>query len=282
MVLRGESNIQRGPDSTLTNKQSGPLRSLTQCPHHTASLSVAASIFWRRFHNLFVCYSGVVKIAPIVHINRLMLVAIILINAYVILTPFFPALLFWAQKHQGTTYKRLATAVHTPSVQKSEPGNRLIAPSMLFDEQFYEGKDMRTLNQGAWHIPYSSTPDKGGNTVIIGHRFTYTNPRGTFYNLDKLKVGDEVAVQWDNKKYVYKVRDSKVVPPDATYVENPSTDPILTLYTCTPLWNPKERLVVTADLEDSEGRVTRPSNDGAPADTTPPSTTPSTMEGLTQ
>lgn len=124
---------------------------------------------------------------------------------------------------------------------------------MLLQTRIYEGPVSQTykiLDKGIWRWPLGSTPDKGGNTILIGHRFTYTNPRGIFYNLDKLKVGQEIGVIWNNKKYLYKVTDTKVVPPSATNILNQTSDSRLTLYTCTPTWNPKDRLVVTAILEE--------------------------------
>ena len=93
------------------------------------------------------------------------------------------------------------------------------------------------------------TPDRGGNTVLIGHRFTYTTPRGVFYYLNKVKLNDEIGLWWNNKEYLYRVSGIKEVKPTDTAVENATTQPQLTLFTCTPLWLPKDRLVVVAQLE---------------------------------
>lgn len=81
--------------------------------------------------------------------------------------------------------------------------------------------------------------------MLVGHRFTYDG-NGVFYHLDKLKVGDQLAVFWEGKKYQYTVTETKVVPATATEVEDQTQDPQLTLYTCTPLWSAKDRLVVIA------------------------------------
>ncbi|MDP9129541.1 MAG: class E sortase, partial [Candidatus Binatota bacterium] len=107
----------------------------------------------------------------------------------------------------------------------------------------------KILDKGIWRWPAGSTPDKGGNTVLIGHRFTYTNPFGVFYHLDKVRPGDEIGLLWNNKNYVYRVSGVKVVPPTDTSVQNATADPRLTLFTCAPLWLPHNRLVVTANLE---------------------------------
>ncbi len=185
-------------------------------------------------------------------VNRCLVVAIIIVNAYIVVTPFVPGLLFWVQKHNTQKVAQLNRRIHEPAPMPTTPAvnhdNQLVIPAMLFDGPVFEGTTMSTLNKGAWRVPYTSTPDKGGNTVIIGHRFTYTSPKGTFYHLDQVHAGDEIGLFWNDKKYIYKVRATKEVPPTATEVEAPTADPILTLYTCTPLWNPKDRLVVVADL----------------------------------
>jgi LPXTG-site transpeptidase (sortase) family protein len=191
-------------------------------------------------------------------INNLLLVLIILVNLYVILLPFLPALLFAVQKHGGReqvlTQKVQAplpkpTAAHP--VVTSQP-NGITIPSMLLDQPILEGRDTyAVLNHGILRWPAGSTPDKGGNTVLVGHRFTYTLPKGVFYYLNKVSVGDELSVVWNNQKYIYKVSQIEVVPPTDTAIEDPTTDARLTLFTCTPLLWPTQRLVVIAELEVS-------------------------------
>ena len=182
-------------------------------------------------------------------INSALFIGIILINGYLLIAPFYPKFLYWWQdKHHGKNATAvLLKTVRTPEAIPKE--NRLIVPSMHLNDQIFEGKDIRVLKNGPWRLPYTSTPDKGSNTVIVGHRYTYTNPRGTFYYLDKVKLGDPIAIFWQGKKYVYRVTNISEVAPNSTGVESSSTDARLTLYTCTPLWLPKDRLVVVAKLE---------------------------------
>ena len=189
-------------------------------------------------------------------INDILLALIILVNGYVIAGPFLPSLLFHWEDHSGRRQQlqqkiRDSLASPTPGPAVAEP-NSVIIPSMLLDQPIYEGtvrNQYPTLDKGIWRWPAGSTPDKGGNTILIGHRFTYTNPRGVFYFLNKVKVGDEIGVTWNNKSYAYKVININEVPPNDTAIENQSSNPELTLFTCTPLWLPKDRLVVVADLE---------------------------------
>jgi LPXTG-site transpeptidase (sortase) family protein len=187
--------------------------------------------------------------------NSWLLLMIIVVNLYVILTPYLPALLYHWQNRGGTKHQALAQEVKKPAPANppSTPQpNHLIIPSMLLDAQIYEGpvgNMYRTLDKGIWHYPDSSTPDKGSNTVLLGHRFTYTNPRGVLYYLNKVTVGEELAVYYNNRKYVYKVNEVKEVLPTEVSIQDPTSAPTLTIYTCTPLWLPHDRLVVVANLE---------------------------------
>jgi sortase A len=189
--------------------------------------------------------------------NNLLLIFIILINAYVILAPLIPAVTFWWQDHHSNRKQDLTAQVHRakqPVASKpavNEP-NHVVVPSMLLDTPILEGPVSQTykiLAQGIWRWPNGSSPDKGGNTILIGHRFTYTQPKGILYYLNKVALGDEIAITWQNKSYVYKVSSINVVPPTQTSIEDNTTDARLTIFTCTPLWLPKDRLVVVAELE---------------------------------
>ena len=184
-------------------------------------------------------------------VNTGLLVAIILINSYVIALPVLPGITYWWQMRDGkraeAIHHKVATLADSKDRTVPRPTeNRLFVASMSFDQQIFEGKTAKTLRNGLWHRPYSSTPDKGGNTVFVGHRLTYTNPQGTLYHLDKVHVGNEIGVWWNDKMYTYTVTETKIVKADQVNIEDQTTDPQLTIYTCTPLWLPKDRLVVIA------------------------------------
>jgi len=184
-------------------------------------------------------------------INTALLGFIIAINGYLLLMPVFPKLTYWWQNHTHAPTSTVALNKKVRSNDSLPKENRLVAPTMHLDDQIFEGKDLSALKYGPWRLPYTSTPAKGGNTVIVGHRYTYTNPQGTFYSLDRVHVGDQIAVFWQHKKYVYRVHEVRTVTPDTVNVEAPTADNRLTLYTCTPLWLPKDRLVVIALQESS-------------------------------
>lgn len=200
-------------------------------------------------------YHKMVKLAKI---NSCLVAMIIVVNAYTVGAPLVPKLGFWWQSRHGQAQRlqiKAQTPVHRPKAPIADAvyqPNEVIVPSMLLDQPILEGaqKDMyKILDKGIWRWPLSSTPDRGGNTVILGHRFTYTNPTGVLYHLDKVRIGDTVAVTWNDTKYIYAVTQVQTVPPTDTELVGPTDKPTLTIYTCTPLWSPHNRLVVTAELE---------------------------------
>ncbi len=186
--------------------------------------------------------------------NNLILAAIILINGYIISAPLLPGIWYWWQTRTDTHVQQLTRKIaEAPKATKSTTAaplpNELIIPKMLVDTPLVEGpmkNSFNLLNKGAWHLPISSSPDKGGNMVIAGHRFSYTGPRGIFYYLNKLVPGDAIGVRWDGVMYNYTVQSTRTVGPTEVSVQQPTQDTRLTLYTCTPLWNPVNRLVVVA------------------------------------
>lgn len=177
-------------------------------------------------------------------VNNFLVAAIVLVNFYVIATPFMPSVDFWFKQR---TNKLQSLTLRVSSMSEPIPeDNRLVIPSLLLDTPIYDGESPYTVNKGVWRLPKTSTPDKDSNTVLVGHRFTY-HAAAVFYHLDLMKTGDEFALYWEGKKYLYKVSQVKVVRPSEISVEAPTNSPILTLYTCTPLWTAKDRLVVVAE-----------------------------------
>lgn len=181
--------------------------------------------------------------------NNVLSVVVIVLSVYILLVPWLPKLGYWWGKHFGK--EPALVAANDDNVQNKPEEvvpqqNTLVIPSMHAQWEIFDGPDLGTLNKGIWHLPYTSSPDQNGNTVIVGHRFTYTDPSGPFYNLDQVKEGDKIVVYWNKQKYVYKVDKVSVVPPTALEVERQTDTKLLTLYTCTPLWSARDRLVVQA------------------------------------
>lgn len=126
--------------------------------------------------------------------------------------------------------------------------NHLVIPRLQLDQKILEGESENTVHSGVWRRPGFATPGQNNNTVLVGHRFTYTGP-SVFYHLDKVQAGDDVLVVYSGKVYVYRVDGTRVVDPNDQTVETPSSSEKLTIYTCTPLGSVRFRLVIDSHLE---------------------------------
>lgn len=192
-------------------------------------------------------------------INHVLLVILVVLAGYIMFIPFVPEVeaIFNQSLDRTKGYKYESRLAQQESVSKNilvdalkpiPEENTLVIPQIGVDSPIVEGIGPDVLSRGLWRRPHTSTPDKGGNTVITGHRFLYSSGPKTFYNLDKIRVGDKFFLFWEGKEYDYEVVDIFVVEPDQIEVEENTTEPVLTLYTCTPLWSATQRLVIRARL----------------------------------
>jgi LPXTG-site transpeptidase (sortase) family protein len=190
--------------------------------------------------------------------NNLLTILLIGFGLYIMLMPWLPNLALWWDRlrdnSDGYVYRsQLAEGKANDGALKDPPeDNRLVIPSINLDEPIIEGSNLGVIGAGGtWRLPNNGSPAEGGNTVIVGHRFSYSEP-ATFYHLDKLKTGERFALWWNQQEYVYEIFSSRVVPATEISVEGPSSEPIVTLYTCTPIWTAVNRLVVQARLLTAE------------------------------
>ncbi len=98
-------------------------------------------------------------------------------------------------------------------------------------------------------LPWSPTPQR--NVYLAGHRmgFRGTWSRMIFYNLDKLKPGDEVLLKdRAGTSYRYRVSEVFVVDPTDLWVMGQVRGrDMVTLQTCTPIPTFEKRLIVRAN-----------------------------------
>lgn len=123
----------------------------------------------------------------------------------------------------------------------------------LYDAPVISSADLSVLDKGLMHEPETSLPwDSGAqrNVFIAGHYLGYpeTGSRLIFYNLDKLKSGDEIVVEdGRGNAYKYRVSESFAAGPDESWVMGQVRNrDMLTLQTCIPP-DFGERLIVRAD-----------------------------------
>jgi sortase A len=137
-------------------------------------------------------------------------------------------------------------------------------PQDPFAKVVVEGTTVADLKRGPGRIVDSGQPGEPGNLVISGHRTTYGAP---FADLDRLVPGDAVVVETRDRWFTYRVRGTEIVAPTAVEVTLPvprqpgvaPTESLLTLTTCHPRYSARERMVVSAVLEDQRAKT-----DGVP------------------
>ncbi len=118
-------------------------------------------------------------------------------------------------------------------------------PAIDSEEPVREGVSKSVLHAALGHEPGTSLPGEKGNCVLAGHR-NYSF--GSMFNrLNELEIGD--ALYFDSREgtFAYRVREIRIVEPEALEILDPTEEEILTLYTCTPIYIATHRLVVLAE-----------------------------------
>lgn len=106
----------------------------------------------------------------------------------------------------------------------------------------------------AW-LGNTSWPGLGGNTGLAGHVTLSNGENGPFRFLDQLTPGSPITIFTEKNIYTYKVRQSQIVDASQISVLAPTSQPSLTLITCTH-WDSTVgtylyRYILYADLDSS-------------------------------
>jgi len=153
------------------------------------------------------------------------------------------------------THDELTSANQPRYYQPSNDADMMltIAALGLYDVPVLSSADLGVLDQGLMHEPETSLPWDGSaqrNVFLAGHYLGWpgTASHLVFYNLDKLRRGDEVVLR-DNqgRAYRYWVSEAfEATPEDSWVMGQVRNRDMLTLQTCVPPTF-EERLVVRAD-----------------------------------
>src|SRR5690242_19763554 len=101
-------------------------------------------------------------------INGILTAVVFMLALYIAAAPFLPEFTWWAQ--HSTPIKMIAPPANVTNIaagtqSPAVKGDVLVVPSLSMQEVIHEGSDISALRYGVWRLPYTSTPDKGGNTV---------------------------------------------------------------------------------------------------------------------
>ncbi|MCX8035040.1 MAG: hypothetical protein N3A71_02010 [Candidatus Dojkabacteria bacterium] len=160
----------------------------------------------------------------------------IVIGVYLAYNVFYPEIYYQKNLKNNITPPPITesespSSVSTPALDQENIPDRLIIPKIGVDMEL--GTDPKTLDKAGW--VQNLYPDNSV-MVIAAHRFGWIgmpNDRKvthTLYNINKLVIGDEVIIQWNGERKIYKIKDIT----EAT--NNPSIkDGEVLIYTCKSL-----------------------------------------------
>lgn len=138
--------------------------------------------------------------------------------------------------------------IEAPSVDD----DRIYVPKLKLNLTYRSGGEAVPNDHAWWRHPDRGSPASGGNFILAAHRFVVglthseTTRRSPFYHVDDLHVGNHVYVDHKGVRYKYEITKKFKVEPTQTEIENPSKEPIMTIYTCDKLGHEKGREVLIA------------------------------------
>jgi LPXTG-site transpeptidase (sortase) family protein len=143
-----------------------------------------------------------------------------------------------------------------PPIATALPAKRVVIPTIGVDSKIIQlGTKLDRQGHIAWETaPFAvgqhkglAGPGQNGNMILSGH-ISSPNEGAIFHRLPDIKVGDGIIVSTDERQYLYRVTETKVVTPDQVSVMDQTPDPTATLLTCVPDGIYSHRLVVKARL----------------------------------
>ncbi|HSX48194.1 MAG TPA: class D sortase [Candidatus Nanoarchaeia archaeon] len=184
----------------------------------------------------------------------------------------------------------------TPTTQVAQPvstQSTIIIPKInvnapiVFEPSFDETRIQKALENGVVHYGNTPNPGQPGNSVIVGHSsndwWEPGNYKFVFVLLDKLAVGDEFQVDYQGKQLNYKISEVKIVEPTDLTVLAQTSDPTMTLITCTPPGTSWKRLIIKAKQTNPTAEQLKGATPATTGSTQPlPSNAPSFTDQMLQ
>jgi len=140
--------------------------------------------------------------------------------------------------------KNDADRAYYEELKQKQAFAKLVIPKIGLDVIVVEGTEIDDLKKGPGHMKGTALPGQG-NTVISGHRVTYSRP---FFRIDERTVGDPIILYTPANKYVYRVVEKRIVAPTDVSVIQPTSEVRLTLTACHPPYSARYRIIVIARL----------------------------------
>ena len=174
---------------------------------------------------------------------------------------FFDSQLLSAHIAQYQQSKQAKISRRVPALDKNGPPRLIInsihvnAP-VTFETRTNADIFFQDLQRGVVHYPGTALPGQEGNIVIFGQSadqwWAVGHYKFVFTLLGKLNVGNQILLDYQGKRYVYKVYNYTVVSPLDLTSLNQSGSHVLTLITPTPIGTSTNRLVISASQVSPE------------------------------
>ena len=159
-----------------------------------------------------------------------------------------------SQKTELTTLPNINNSKQPTTTELKLGNNRIVINKININVPIVwnvpEKDFIASLKNGVAHYQGTAKPGDKGNIFIAGHSSNYWWEQGPysaiFSMINKLDLGDEVIITYNNKAYYYRVQEKFTVKPSQVEVMMPTKEPTLTLMTCTPIGTSLNRLIVRA------------------------------------
>lgn len=126
---------------------------------------------------------------------------------------------------------------------------RLEIPSINLNIGVLEGKlkdfDNLLLKSACTYTSNNNPTTENKNITIFAHRNGYEGVN-YFYYINHIKMNDIIKLTYNNKVYEYEVIEKFITSKDADWILKDLTYNSLTLYSCHPLNDTKQRYVIRA------------------------------------
>ncbi|MEK7124628.1 MAG: class E sortase [Patescibacteria group bacterium] len=129
-----------------------------------------------------------------------------------------------------------------------------ISAPVIISESDNAGVLKKNLDTGVVYYPQSVLPGQVGRTLLLGHSAPENWPHikydWVFNDLNDLSPGDEITLDFGNKRYTYKVKRGDIIGKGAEIISDPSDQKsnTLILISCWPPGKDYKRIVVQAQL----------------------------------
>jgi LPXTG-site transpeptidase (sortase) family protein len=133
------------------------------------------------------------------------------------------------------------------------PKLKIEAP-LIFPDSSDNGLLHDALDRGVVHFPESSLPGEKGRTEILGHSAPEGWPKikydWVFTNIVELEKEDQIFVYFNNRKYVYEVKETIFLERGESIPNYPLTNSenMLVLISCWPPGKDLRRIAIISEL----------------------------------